>query len=584
MWKNLKLGSKLGLFSLALSIVSLAVGILGYSGMTTIFGIAHDLVHNNFPESTALLTASQHGLEIVVAERTLANPLMADQAIRDSMYSTAATGWQGIDKAKADYEALPKSAEETAGWKNYLEKLDRWRKLDRALIDRCKSRDILVRGSDAKGTAKTAALDIEIAGAAIDSRNAYVEARTVIDSLVLMTEKNVVALDALAQARIKGIIATLVIVIASVFICSLLLGLAMARSLTKPITRAGTAASSLARGDLTIRLESDSRDEIGQMLKELSSMAGKLEETVGNVKAAAGAVSEGSQALSSGAQQLSAGASQQAASIEEITSSLEESSASIRQNADNAGKARGIASATWSKAEAGGVDVAATVDAMNQIVAKVSVIADIARQTNLLALNAAIEAARAGESGRGFAVVASEVRKLAEKSQAAANEIERVSTQSVAVAKKAGAAIAGIVPDIKMTADLVEEISAATGEQSQGIEQINAAIDQLNRVIQSNASASEELASTAEELAAQSEELEAQVSFFTVSEGSNKAPAEKASRSIRSLKDLSTRVTIPAPALVSATAPKQGERHEASVRKIKIPETAVTGESGFEEF
>ena len=240
----------------------------------------------------------------------------------------------------------------------------------------------------------------------------------------------------------------------------------------------------------------------------------KLREIVGEVKSAAANVASGSQELSSSAEEMSQGASEQAAAAEEASSSMEQMTSNIRQNADNALQTDKIAVKSASAALEGGKSVVATVVAMKDIAGKISIIEEIARQTNLLALNAAIEAARAGEHGKGFAVVASEVRKLAERSQKAAAEISSLSASSVDVAEKAGHLLGLMVPDIQKTAELVQEINAASREQDLGAEQINKAIQQLDQVIQQNASASEEMASTAEELSSQAEQLQNAVAFF----------------------------------------------------------------------
>jgi methyl-accepting chemotaxis protein len=188
--------------------------------------------------------------------------------------------------------------------------------------------------------------------------------------------------------------------------------------------------------------------------------------------------------------------------------------ATIKQNADNAQQTEKIALKSAQDAQESGKAVSETVTAMKEIASRISIIKEIARQTNLLALNAAIEAARAGEHGRGFAVVASEVRKLAERSQVAAGEISQLSTISVEVAEKAGVMLARLVPDIQKTAELVQEISAASKEQTTGADQINSSIQQLNQVIQQNAGAAEEISSTAEELSSQAEQLQSAISFF----------------------------------------------------------------------
>lgn len=233
-----------------------------------------------------------------------------------------------------------------------------------------------------------------------------------------------------------------------------------------------------------------------------------------NIEDATNEVASGTDQLSSASENLSSGASQQAASVEQVSASIEELSSTIRQNADSASQTEKIATRSAVDAQESGATVGKTVLAMKEISAKVLIIQDIARQTNLLSLNAAIEAARAGDHGRGFAVVAEEVQKLAERSQTAAKEIEKLSKDSVGIAEAAGAKLAQLVPDIQRTADLVAEINSASAEQAGGVEQINQAIQELNSVVQENASGAEELASTAEEIASRTRAMKEAVVFL----------------------------------------------------------------------
>ncbi|MDR3669994.1 MAG: methyl-accepting chemotaxis protein [Holophaga sp.] len=232
-----------------------------------------------------------------------------------------------------------------------------------------------------------------------------------------------------------------------------------------------------------------------------------------------------SEQVSATAQALSQGAAEQSASVEETSASMEEMSASISQNNENAKITGDIATRTAKETVDGGQAVRETVTAMKQIAHKISIIDDIAYQTNLLALNAAIEAGRAGEHGKGFAVVAAEVRKLAERSQVAAEEISQLASQSVGLAERAGTLLEGIVPSIQKTADLVLEISAASSEQNSGVSQINTAINQISQAVQMNAASSEELASTSEEMNAQALELQSLMTVFTHTSGSAGSPA-----------------------------------------------------------
>jgi methyl-accepting chemotaxis protein len=230
---------------------------------------------------------------------------------------------------------------------------------------------------------------------------------------------------------------------------------------------------------------------------------------------------------------MSQGATEQAAAAEQASASMEEMAANIKQNADNAAQTEKISRQSAKDAELSGEAVTRAVDAMRTIADKIGIVQEIARQTDLLALNAAVEAARAGEHGKGFAVVASEVRKLAERSQTAAAEISAVSGDTVKAAQEAGDMLQRLVPDIRKTAELVSEISAACREQDVGANQINEAIQQLDKVTQQNAGASEEMSATSEELAAQAEELQASIAFFrTDSAGgrSGRAPARAPAR------------------------------------------------------
>ncbi|MEW5814818.1 MAG: methyl-accepting chemotaxis protein [Spirochaetota bacterium] len=232
------------------------------------------------------------------------------------------------------------------------------------------------------------------------------------------------------------------------------------------------------------------------------------------IKDASWAVTAGSQQISASAQQLAQGSTEQASSTEEVSSSMEQMSANVSQNADNALETDKITSKAAQDAGECGKEVKQTVEAMKQIAEKISIIEEIARQTNMLSLNASIEAARAGDHGKGFAVVASEVGKLAARSKVAATEISSLSTTSVKIAEEAGEMLESLVPDIKKSSDLVQEISSASVEQKNGLEQINKAIFQLDSVTQQNSSASEELASTAEELATHAEQLQQAIFFF----------------------------------------------------------------------
>lgn len=319
--------------------------------------------------------------------------------------------------------------------------------------------------------------------------------------------------DALFRKEIQKDIFIMLLIIC---IFSLVIWLA-ARSIIIPL---GTEPAEIARianqvavGDVGIDIHASGADH-ASVLVSMKRMVEKLRGMVADVKTSADNVASGSRQMSSIAQHMAQGAAEQNSSVEHVSATIKEMVSNIRQNSDNARQTEKIAIRSADDAQQSGGAVTETMTAMKKIASTISVIEEIARQTNLLALNAAIEAARAGEQGRGFAVVANEVRKLASRSQTAAEEISHLSSSSVQIAEKAGEMLTKLVPDIQMTAELVQEISVASKEQTTGIKQLNTAVLQLEQVIQQNAGSSEELASTAEELASQAEQLQSIMAFF----------------------------------------------------------------------
>ncbi|WP_062208360.1 methyl-accepting chemotaxis protein [Aureimonas sp. AU12] len=318
----------------------------------------------------------------------------------------------------------------------------------------------------------------------------------------------------------------------------------LGRHISRGLRQTVALAEAIGSGDLTHRLESTSRDEIGDLHRAMTAMAAQLSDIVSSVRASAGHVLSGSAHSASTADQLSSGSTEQAAASEQASAAMEEMTANIRQNADNASTTEKIAAQASISAEKTGVAVAHSVEAMRIIAQKIQVVQEIARQTDLLALNAAIEAARAGQHGKGFAVVASEVRKLAERSQQAASEIGTLSSQTLTASEEAGRMLGNLVPDIQRTAELITEISAACREQSIGVEQINQAIQQLDQVTQANAGAANEMSATSEQLSAEAGRLEDRAGFFRLTEA-ERASAQAAEA--REIAKLQGAAAIPAP-------------------------------------
>jgi methyl-accepting chemotaxis protein len=308
---------------------------------------------------------------------------------------------------------------------------------------------------------------------------------------------------------------------------SVLIGAFFTRSVTQPVGQVVGAAQRIAEGELRSTVEVTSGDETGLLQAAMREMAERLTRVISEVRVAASAVATAAEQMSSTSQALSRGTSEQAASIEETTSSLEQMSASITQNAQNSRQTEEIAKRGALDAEETGRAMSETTEAMKAIALRTLIIEEIAYQTNLLALNAAIEAARAGEHGRGFAVVAIEVRKLAERSQTASKEISALADSSVKTAERSADRMRELVPSIRKTSELVQEVAAACREQSTGVSQISTAVTTVDQVTQRNASAAEELAATAEELAAQAEALREMMGFFRIQDGWGGAPPKR---------------------------------------------------------
>ncbi|MBB4480258.1 methyl-accepting chemotaxis protein [Rhizobium etli] len=342
--------------------------------------------------------------------------------------------------------------------------------------------------------------------------------------ILALEKQRMKAADADADAQYATTRTTMIAVAAVALLIAAITAFWIASTISKGLSRANTVVREVSEGDLTKMADITSHDEIGELLGNVNTMIERLRGVVADALSAADNVSSGSQQLSASSEQVSQGASEQAASAEEASASMEQMAANIKQNADNAAQTEKIARQSAKDAEMSGEAVTRAVDAMRTIAQKIGIVQEIARQTDLLALNAAVEAARAGEHGKGFAVVASEVRKLAERSQSAAAEISSMSSDTVKAAADAGDMLGRLVPDIRKTAELVAEISAACREQDIGASQINEAIQQLDKVTQQNAGASEQMSATSEELASQAEELQTSIAFFKVDTAGSARP------------------------------------------------------------
>ncbi|SNB46532.1 methyl-accepting chemotaxis protein [Geobacter sp. DSM 9736] len=510
---DLKIGSKLLVSFFLMALISAAIGAVGMVKIDTIEKADTAMYELNTKPMSPILDAAVAFQRIRVNYRDLA---LSESAEENARYAATIKELRGkIDAALPEIEKSLVSEETKKIFAQLKESLVKFQpELEKvvALASANRSSEAVAHMRSQAMTGAARAVDEDI--------------QKLADLKIELASKKSDENTATAKAAKAMMVAFLAFGV----ILSALLGVVISRMISLPLKRGVAFAEAVAKGDLTQRIEIDRKDEVGQLAAALNGMVEQLKEIVTDVKGAADNVASGSQELSSGAEEMSQGATEQAASAEEASSSMEQMTSNIKQNADNAHETEKIAVKSAEDAKKGGTAVEQTVHAMKEIAGKISIIEEIARQTNLLALNAAIEAARAGEHGKGFAVVASEVRKLAERSQKAAAEISDLSANSVEVAETAGELLAKMVPDIQKTAELVQEISAASREQDSGADQINKAIQQLDQVIQQNSAAAEEMASTAEELASQAERLQNSIDFFRLdnqgARSSTVAPAQ----------------------------------------------------------
>jgi methyl-accepting chemotaxis protein len=506
---------KLTLSFLIISALCIVIGIVGFYGMLNIKSKQKEFAEVELKALKAISLIIESQTTVSSSERALMIPqLFADATLRNKNYSK--NSLKKISESQEIFDSLPKTNHEKALWDQYLNSYKKWMEMHDTFVELCNKKANLIDNGIQETATEIGTLNAQLYESMVKSRDEYNSAKSTLDEVAASVDSKIIQSNVDTDLLIHKLTVILLIIIAVCIIIALALGVLISGKITESIVTNVDFAEKLANGNISTKLLKISNDETGLLSKSLNNTSEKLTEIISSIKNGASQLNSVSEHVNNTSQIVSQNANEQAASSEEMTSTINENDSLINTTNQHAYDTQTIALNAEKQISEIQLITKDTYNVVKEINQKIGIIGELAFQSNILALNASVEAARAGEFGKGFSVVANEVKKLADRSKIAAEEINKISSRGLKLSQQADEALGSIIPEIKRTTTNIQKISELSNMQAIGSRQISSSILQVNQTTQNNAAIAEELASSAEELTSQANSLLELVNFFTV--------------------------------------------------------------------